>query len=1357
MLHEEKLRRLAAWLGMAVAALGGVALAGVLFGFDVLGLLRADPRPMKVNTALALLLAGGSLWAQHRGRHLHAGRIAAAGALAIILATVLERISGVSLGIDELLAPDPMPTVGQAPGRMGLHTAGILGLVAVVLLLIHQRHSRPLRLLSSWLASLAIAASLASLFSWSFHGQATDYVIHHLRLGPDVALAITALAFGSFCARPDTRVVQMLFATTAAGVLTRRLFFGVAVIPVILGLGLAPLLHREMIEVPDSVVLLEIAMIVTGFTIAFFALEAAVDLDESREVAEQGRLQLTARLQEQTAELQETVGTRTRELREVNASLRAAAEANARLALVANHATNGVIITDATGRIEWLNTAYERATGYTLAETKGQHLGQFLRSHGVEAAALNKFAQAERIGEPCTLEILDRTRDGRPFWVVMHIQPVSDQAGTLINFVVVQTDITQQRLAQVSLEHANQRLQLATQAAHLGIWEWDGTTDKAIWDERMLAMYGLKPSEFHGTVEDWKRRLHPSEGDRPLAAHRSLFAGAHEFDNVFRIVRANDGAVRTIQVRAIALRDSAGKLIRSIGTERDITEERQTTQQLLEVAERFKLALRSSHFGVWEADINTNKLMWDDRMLEIYGFDRGTFGGTRDEWLQRLHPDDREPTLEKTRRSIEGEDGAYQTEFRIVLPDGRLRYIEAHGRLHRDSEGLPVRLIGLNRDITAERETQENLRLVEERWQLALEGNNDGVWDWDIETGEFYYDSRYAQMLGYAASELPHRYAAQSALLHPRDLPEHEAQTADALHARTPYFQHEHRMRAKNGEWKWILDRGKIVARAPDGRALRMVGTHTDITARKQLEQRLHHAEALSAQVSELALIGGWEVELATSRLTWSSGVYRIHDVDEKTYEPNVSTALEFYPPEARAAVQAALNTAVANGTSFDFEQPLITAKGRRIWVRTLGRAELRDGRPVLITGAIQDITARHDSEESRRELEVQLFQAQKMETLGTLAGGIAHDFNNLLTGIIGYHELAADSIPKDDPAHACLAEARTASLRARELVDQILTFSRQSAGEEHEPVDLTLVIKEATRFLRSTIGTHITIETDIPPECGQVLANTTQIYQVLLNLGSNSAHSMREGGGTLKISLQSVEVAAERTTALNSVAPGHYARLSVSDTGHGIDATTLRRIFDPFFTTKNTREGTGLGLAVVHGIVRAHRGAIDVDSQEGVGTTFHVYLPIAAGTVAAPVDARATTPLGAGQRIYVVDDEEIVGRFVRLALKGAGYHVQTFNSADLCLEALRNERGQCDLLLTDQTMPGLQGTELAVAARAIIPGLPIVIMSGYFSKVPLQSLGELHNAQLLAKPFTTEELAATLHRALHLEETKIG
>jgi len=321
--------------------------------------------------------------------------------------------------------------------------------------------------------------------------------------------------------------------------------------------------------------------------------------------------------------------------------------------------------------------------------------------------------------------------------------------------------------------------------------------------------------------------------------------------------------------------------------------------------------------------------------------------------------------------------------------------------------------------------------------------------------------------------------------------------------------------------------------------------------------------------------------------------------------------------------------------------------------------------------------------------------------------------------------------------------------MRARDLVEQILTFSRQSSGEEHEAVDLLLVIKEAARFLRATLAANIIIETEIPECIDRVLANTTQIYQVLLNLGSNAAHAMQPNGGKLRISLHAAEIGQEPAQVAGGATPGRYLRLDVSDTGHGIDAATLRRIFDPFFTTKNTREGTGLGLAVVHGIIRAHRGTIDVVSSPGAGTTFQIYLPVAEDAPSVDLGAYEVAPAGRGQMVYAVDDEEMVGRFVKMALESIGYRVTTFIRGEDCLAALDDPANVPELLLTDQTMPGLQGTELAAAMQERLPDLPVIITSGYFSKVPTQSLGELRNAHLLAKPFTTDELAHTLSRAL--------
>jgi PAS domain S-box-containing protein len=559
----------------------------------------------------------------------------------------------------------------------------------------------------------------------------------------------------------------------------------------------------------------------------------------------------------------------------------------------------------------------------------------------------------------------------------------------------------------------------------------------------------------------------------------------------------------------------------------------------------------------------------------------------------------------------------------------------------------------------------------------------------------------------------------------------------------------------KAGEPFWqILDMQPV--RDAHGIVTHFIAIHTDITARKQLEKRLRKSEELAGAVGRLARIGGWEINLAAAEVIWSEGTRHIHEVEE-SFRPTLANVTQFFSTEARATIQGAIDRLTPEAPSFDIEVPLLTARGRRAWVRILGQGEFDARKTVSVRGAIQDVTAEHESGESRRQLELQLFQAQKMETLGTFAGGIAHDFNNLLTGIIGYHELAADSLAEDHPARAFLNEARNASLRARELVEQILAFGRQNGGTTHGPIDMPAAIEEARRFLRATLPPNITIEVECAEGSGTVLADATQIHQVLLNLGANAGHAMREHGGTLRITLESVELNPDLVLAIGKNAAARYVRLSVSDTGHGMDDATRARIFDPFFTTKNSREGTGLGLAVVHGIVRSHRGVITVESTLGSGSVFHVYLPAGGDQTSAPTPVVHLSPRGNGEIVCVVDDEEVVGRCARLVLENKGYRTITFKSGEECLAHLRADPARCAVLVTDQTMPGLQGTELAALLRQNSPTLPVVIMSGFFAKIPPAELARVGHVELLAKPFTTDELALAVHRALHSDRIAPG
>ncbi|MGH7997050.1 MAG: hybrid sensor histidine kinase/response regulator [Opitutaceae bacterium] len=773
------------------------------------------------------------------------------------------------------------------------------------------------------------------------------------------------------------------------------------------------------------------------------------------------------------------------------------------------------------------------------------------------------------------------------------------------------------------------------------------------------------------------------------------------------------------------------------------------TRELEAANERLRFALHSSGYGIWETHLPDDRVEWDERMYELYGVARGGFGDTLEDWIALIHPEDREAVRHHRAQVLAGAAKNFGIEFRIVRPDGSIRHVEAHGFLLRDGAGRAQRFVGLNRDVTADRQMRETLRVAEDRLELALLATNESVWDWNLATGQIYRDRRWSEMLGAGDSEPLVESADWASRVHPEDLNATQAALEEHFQGRTPVYVSEHRVRTRGAGWIWTLDRGKVVSRDKEGRPLRMVGTQGDITARKQLEERLRHSEEISIQVSRLAEIGAWELEVGGQALRWEPELFRIAEV-ELGYQPTIAKMASFFPDEHADAFAAALDRAAREGRSIDLEFPFVTGLGRRRWVRVIGRTESAEGRPTRVIGAVQDITLRRETEEAQRKLEAQLFQVQKMETLGTLAGGIAHDFNNLLTGIIGYQDLALDQMGGNDGARSCLAEARTASLRACELVEQILVFSRETGGSEKIPVDLAAVVEEARRFLRATVPATVEIRAEIAPDCGRVLGDSTQLNQVLLNLGSNAAYAMRSGSGTLGIELAPVGMNAIQAAAHGNLPAGRYLRVSVSDTGHGMDEDTRKRIFDPFFTTKAVGEGTGLGLAIVHGIVRSHGGAIEVESAPGRGTTFRLYLPAAVADAERPEPSAEPPSRGMGEVICIVDDEQLVAQATRLTLERFGYNCVVFNSSDPCLKALQREPEGCSLLLSDQTMPGMNGMDLSARVREFAPSLPIIIMSGYFSKVSAGSLEQIGHISLMAKPFTADELARAVHQALH-------
>jgi len=431
-------------------------------------------------------------------------------------------------------------------------------------------------------------------------------------------------------------------------------------------------------------------------------------------------------------------------------------------------------------------------------------------------------------------------------------------------------------------------------------------------------------------------------------------------------------------------------------------------------------------------------------------------------------------------------------------------------------------------------------------------------------------------------------------------------------------------------------------------------------------------------------------------------------------------------------------------GSVSDFELTLRSKDCRRLdCLITSSVRRDHEGKIVGYEGSIRDVT-------DRKILEQQLFQAQKMEAIGTLAGGVAHDFNNILYVIIGFTELALDETAHDCQLSGFLANVLKAAERAKYLVNQILTFSRQSEVEKR-PLLIEPIVKEVCKFLRASLPTTIEIRWTLGDHLSPVLADPTQIHQVLMNLCTNAGHAMRKTGGKLAISLDEVDLDAVSVAAYPDSIPGRYQQVTVSDTGHGIDRSVVDRIFDPYFTTKEKGEGTGLGLAVVHGIVKAHRGIIRVESEPGAGSLFRVYLPVAHEAI--PTVAASFEGLKTGHEcILVVDDEESIAEMMSRMLERLGYEVITRTSSVEALELFKKRPKKFDLVITDMTMPNMTGKELAQRIREIRGDLPIILCTGFSELMSEHQAKTIGIQAFIMKPVLREEMARTIRRILDVQ-----
>lgn len=653
----------------------------------------------------------------------------------------------------------------------------------------------------------------------------------------------------------------------------------------------------------------------------------------------------------------------------------------------------------------------------------------------------------------------------------------------------------------------------------------------------------------------------------------------------------------------------------------------------------------------------------------------------------------------------------------------------------------------------AQRRTRERLAESEQRWQFAVEGAREGLWDWDARTQRVYFSSRWKSMLGYEDHEVGDSYDEWSSRLHPDDAEETLARVREHIEGRTHSYESEHRLRCKDGSYRWILDRGMVIKRGPKGEALRVIGTHADITEMKAMENSLRESEERFRRLVEE---GPEAIFIQTAGLFAYCNQACLNLFQATVPEQLIGTPVEErvhadFRELVRARIRGLNEQAQAQPAAVHI---LLRLDGASISVEVSAIPFQYRGENGALVFA-RDVTERLRAEQERANLQTELLQSQKMDSIGRLAGGVAHDFNNMLGVINGYTDILLNEMPESNPWRKELIEIRNAGKRAANLTQQLLAFSRKQMLTPRV-LNLNELVSQTQSMLRRLLNENIDLKTCCAPDLGAVCADPGQLEQVIMNLAINARDAMPEGG-KLIVETSNLDMDENDASRHASLSAGSYVVLAITDTGTGMTPEQVGRIFEPFFTTKERGKGTGLGLSTVYGTVQQSGGTILVFSESGHGTTFKVLLPrVDAPPPAAAEPVEPSAPMGTGV-ILLVEDEESVRSMASRILTRAGYEVLEAGNGIEALELLRSTGRKVDLLLSDVIMPGMGGRELATQLVQMLPGIRVLFMTGYADNFVLESDLLEAGASVVNKPFNINDLTRRVHETLTKREQAHG
>lgn len=1023
---------------------------------------------------------------------------------------------------------------------------------------------------------------------------------------------------------------------------------------------------------------------------------------------------------------------------EITAQLQAE-ETRVRLQHALNATRDVVIMTDPDGTIRFVNDAFTRLYGFPAEEALGQ-TPRILKSGKHEPEVYKELWQLIRAGKTIHAQMINKTKAGRLVTIEASIDPILDDHGRPGGFIAIQRDISTRKQTEERLEESELRFRQLTENIQHVFWMTDPKKSEMlyvspayekIWGHSVKALYRLP--------QLWMEAIHPDDRERvQRAAHTKQVNGS--YNEVYRII-CPDGTIKWIRDRAFPVKNDIGETYRLTGIAADITEYVTAENALHESESRFRALAHASPASIFT---------YTDTFLYVNPATEELTGYSRDELLKMrfwdvVHPDHREMVRGYGLARLRGEPCPGRYEFKILRKNGEERWVDfSAGMFKPNGKSYAV---GTAFDVTERKRTDEALRESEDRFRRLAENAEDIIYRYEFLPKRcFTYVSPAAtRITGFTPEE---HYADPDLglkLVYPDDLPLlRTLETGPASNGSLAL-----RWIRKDGSIIWTEQRNVRIFDA-SGRLVAIEGIARDITERKKSEEALRRSEERYRQFFEEDLTGDFISTADGTLLDCNPAFVKIFGFKDR--EQALQTPVTSLYPESEIRT--------------NFLKRLGREKSLAYVEETMHKV---DGTPIHVVenvvgvfdaaGALTQIRGYLFDDTKRKQIEQQLYQSQKLESIGTLASGIAHDFNNILGIILGHAGILAQEGVDRHKQRQSIEAISTATQRGASLVRQILTFARKT--ESHvESVSLNSVVEEIAALLRQTFPKNILIELDLHPAGPAIMGDHTQIHQTLLNLALNARDAM-PSGGVVRISTEFVLAAdkdmPETTRGTDGVRS--YVCVSVEDTGTGIDDKTRERIFEPFFTTKEKGKGTGLGLAVVYGVVNEHNGHITMDSEIGRGTAFQLYFPAATPEIprAENAEPEGLFQQNASGTILLIEDEEMLVELLSGFLTAKGYTVLTAPDGEEGVALFARHRAEIAMVITDLGLPKLEGEEVVKRIKAIDPTIPVAIASGFVepgTKLALRSSGV---AVIMQKPYLLPEVLRSIQNVITKEPRPDG